>query len=419
MFENYYRAVNYIETLSNLPRADYMQEAGRIFYLHRTNELIKKLGINLKHFKYIHVGGTSGKGSVTAMTHQTLLAAGKKVGSYYSPHPTTSIERIKTGDKYIAPDEFIALIDRLKKIIDEMQLNSPYGAPSYFEILFAIALMHFQNKKCEYAVLEVGCGGEFDATNIIPRPEISVITNVGYDHMHILGRSLTKIATTKAGIIKKGSIFLTSEKRPNILKIFHNICQQKGCEYRQIKGEKNENLENNKLIVEEIGQILKIKSGAIEKGINETKLSCRFELIQKNPLVILDGAHNYDKLKTTFQNLKKIEFGKLFLILCLNENKQIKRIIHRLANEIRATAQIYLTRHLVAGRSCADLKMMYTLFPSVHKKNIFVYTDPWQALNTAIQKARRNDLILVTGSFYLAGLLRQKWISEKQILKVR
>ena len=203
MFDNYYKAVKYLESLSNLSGPDYMQARFRNeFYLLRTKELIKELKIDLNQFKFVHVAGTSGKGSVTAMVHSILNQAGEQIGSFYSPHPTTSIERIRVNDKYISADDFAGLVEKIKRVINKMYVEGKYGKPGYFEIFFGLALLYFQKKKCSYVVLETGCGGEFDATNIIKKPLVTAITNIGYDHTQLLGKTLEKIAKTKAGIIK-------------------------------------------------------------------------------------------------------------------------------------------------------------------------------------------------------------------------
>lgn len=421
MFDKYYQAVQYLESLSNISRPEYMQARFRNeFYLKRAEELVKRLKIKLNDFQFIHIAGTSGKGSIAAMVHEILNSAGRRVGSFYSPHPTSSIERIKVGDKYIGPDDFVWALERIKPRVNEMQLTSKCGAPSYFEIFLAMALLYFSKKKCKYAVLETGCGGEFDATNIIQNPKICAITNVGYDHMELLGRSLEKIARTKAGIIKKGSIFITSEKRPRLLKIFHELCKKKGAEYRQVGNSSQDHLEKNGELASEIGEILGIEGRYIEQGIKKTKLSCRFETIQTRPRVVLDGAHNYDKLKSTFNGLKELQFDKLFLIASLNKNKEVTKIIKMVGKEIlslKKEAQIYITRHLVAERTCADLKYMYNLLPDALRVKKEIVIDPWQALERAMKKARQNDLVLITGSFYLAGELRKKWVSQEAILK--
>ena len=416
MFEKYYRAVEYLESLSNIASLEYMQARFRNeFYLKRTRELVKRLKINLNQFKFVHVAGTSGKGSVVAMVHGMLNAAGKQVGSFYSPHPTTSIERIRVGDKYISPNDFVELMEKIKPVINEMYLKSKYRQPSYFEIFLAMALIYFQTKKCEYVVLETGCGGEFDATNIIRKPLVAAITNIGYDHMQLLGNSLDKIAKTKAGIIKPGCVCVTSEKRDKLLKIFEDAGRKKKVKL-VVVNEALGGTERNRELALKIGEIL----GIGKRKVSKTFLSCRFEMIQKNPQVILDGAHNCDKLKSTFVNLKKLEFNRIYLIMALNENKEIRKIFKMAGKELvsfKKGVEIYLTRHLVTERTCADLKMMYTLLPSALKRNICIYIDPWQALDKALKKAKQKDLILITGSFYLAGELRKKWVSEEKILR--
>jgi len=437
MYQNYHQAVEYLESLENSSKKDYMKnrhQDGK-FFLERMQELINQTKINLKQFKFIHIAGTAGKGTTTAMVHNILYQANKKVGSYYSPHPTTTIERIKANNKFISPNDFVKLVNELKPTIKYMAINSKYGQPSYFEILLAIALKYFQNKKCEYIILETGCGGEFDATNIIPQPLITAITNIGFDHTQLLGKTLIKIATTKAGIIKPKSKFITTEKQPQLLKIFKKICQQKKVKFIAVKPNKLNNLNNNVLLASKIAKELKIQNKFITTGIKQTKLSCRFEIIQTKPIVILDGAHNLDKIKTVFTNLINIKFNKLYLIFTLNVDKDVKTIINYLSKILTTTLQnkpieIILTKHLVTERQCADLEMIKKIFQTAfrqvnnktwlkpvknYKFDIKIVTNPHQALNQTLKKAKQNDLVLITGSFYLAGELRKKWISEEKI----
>ncbi len=424
MFETYYKTIKFLETSNKITRKKYMHSRHQDgdFFLARMQKLAAAAKINLTQFKFIHIAGTSGKGTTTALVHNILLQAGKKVGSYYSPHPTTTIERIKVNNKFIKPDIFVNLINELKPIIKKID-------NSYFEILLAVALKYFAQQKCEYVILETGCGGEFDATNIIHQPLITAITNIGYDHTHLLGKTLIKIATTKAGIIKPKSIFITTEKRSTLLKIFKQKCQQKKAKFISIKPNKLNPLDNNILLATRIIKELKLfnkkdnQQKIIEQGIKQTKLACRFEIIQKKPLIILDGAHNLDKLKTVFINLEKIKFDKLYLIFTLNANKDIKNIINYLNKKLTKiikehSVEIILTKHLVNERQCADLKIMRKLFRiTINNFNIKIIPQPYRALKQTLKKASQNDLILITGSFYLAGELRKKWINEEQILQ--
>jgi len=434
MFEKYFQSVKFLESIFNLPLSqDYMNSKERgIFYLQRSQDLVKRLKIDLNQFKFINIAGTSGKGSTTAMVHQILYAAGKKVGSYYSPHPTTSIERIKVNNQLIDPVSFSFLLEKIKPHLEGMLTNGKYGQPSYFEIFFALALLYFQQQKCEYVVLETGCGGEFDATNIISRPLIVAITNVGLDHVDLLGKTLSKIARTKAGIVKPKSVFVTTEKRPHLLKIFKAVAEQKMAKFLQANGQqfskqKNKFLQangqqflkqkTNALLAARICQELNIADKCIDQGIKSMKLSCRFEPIQSEPLVILDGAHNTDKIKSTVENLSSLKFKKLRCIFTLPQHKDAEAVVVQLAPVID---QVLITRHLTADRKCADLKMLCNLFLKYNKKiQVKIFIDPWQALDSALKGAGKEDLILVTGSFYLAGELRKRWVSEEKILKTR
>ncbi len=424
-FNHYYQAVKYLESLTNLPQPEYMQ--AKVKNLQRTKELIRRLKINLSQFKIIHLTGTAGKGSTVALLHLALQQAGKRVGSYYSPHPTTSIERIKVNAKYISPGDFVTLLNKIKPVINQMYLTSPYGSPSYFEVFLALALLYFQQQKCEYVVLETGCGGEFDPTNVVPRPLITAITNIGLDHTHLLGKTLEQIARTKAGIIKRGSIFLTTEQRPRLLDIFQQFCRRRRAVFMPVRVGVTEKLSRNLLLAKHIARQLQIKPAIIEQLPAQPGLPCRFESVQYSPRVILDGAHNYDKLKATFNSLSAIKFDHLWLIFTLNANKNFKpiaRLLNQQLNDLSRLKKsrrinIYLTRHLVAGRQVIDLKQLLQLFAPFLKKCTFIHLDPWQALKQVLKKARQNDLILVTGSFYLAGELRQYWLNERKILQQR
>lgn len=228
--------MSFLQGLNNLPLdGDYLVDkhhADR--YIKRMRYFLNLIGNPDKGMKLIHIAGTSGKGTVTNMVHEILLASGKNVGSFTSPFVTTPIEQIKVGDAYISPDEFADIVEYLKPFIDVAYTEGPYGSPSYFEIFFSIALVYFQRKKCDWVVLEVGLGGRYDATNVIERPSVTAITNIDYDHTELLGKTLRKIASDKAGIIKSGSAFFTTEQRPALLKIFSSICDEKRVAFRAL-----------------------------------------------------------------------------------------------------------------------------------------------------------------------------------------
>src|SRR3989338_375395 len=247
-FARYHRSVEFLEGLANLRYKYYAEDKSgdKSIYLKRTRYFLNLLGNPDYGIKFIHVTGTSGKGSVCSYLHEVLLASGKKAGLFTSPFVVTTIEKIKVGNLYISPDEFADLVEEVKPALDRAYAESPHGGPAYFEVILAIGLLYFKRKKCEWAVLEVGMGGKYDATNVIKNPVATIITNIGYDHTETLGKTLTKIAGEKGGIIKPGAKFWTTERRPHLLKIFNNVCRTKGIKFNVIKRKDKDYLNLNK-----------------------------------------------------------------------------------------------------------------------------------------------------------------------------
>jgi dihydrofolate synthase/folylpolyglutamate synthase len=418
-FTRYYEAVAYLEGLSNLPiRGDYITDRSNLsLYLKRMRYFLSLLGNPDEGMKFVHITGTAGKGSVTNMLHEVLHASGKNVGSFTSPFITTSIEKIRVGELYISPDEFTDILEDLKPHIDYAYVYGPYGRPSYFEIYEAIAFIYFRRMKCEWIVLEVGCGGRYDATNVIKNPVITAITNIDYDHRELIGDTLAKIAYEKAGIIKKGSVFFTSEQRPVLQKFFKKVCKNEGAAFNLIPHQESYR-EYNTALVTRIAETLEIKPQYIREGIKRSFLQCRFEIMQKNPTIVLDGAHNRVKVASTISNLQRLKYRKLILIIGMAENKEH---LSMLSQVVPLGDQIYFTRFKLRDRLCAHPTEIFKKSKKYLKKTAEteITLDAYDALEKALGKARKNDLILVVGSFYLAGELRKKWYPEEFILEKR
>ncbi|MCL5666442.1 MAG: Mur ligase family protein [Patescibacteria group bacterium] len=419
-FPSYYKAVNFLEGLANMQDKHNFTAADSraVFFLKRTEFLLNLLGHPERSFKSIHVAGTSGKGSVSALIHSALVVSGKKAGLFTSPFVTTTVEKIQAGAKYISPKEFTDLVEKIKPALDEMAVTSPYGPASYFEALFAMAALYFKKQKCEWAVLEVGCGGRFDATNAIPAPKISIITNIGLDHTKTLGKTLKKIAFEKAGIIKKGSNFWTTEQRPKLLVFFKNTCKNKGTKFHHIEQNKRDYAGLNRELARQACRHIGLKEKDIKKGFSNAFTPCRFETMQTKPLIILDGAHNEDKIKSTVYNLQRLKYKKLFLIIGMAGDKDHSKILKML---VPLADRIFITRFELAKRKCADPGMLYHETQMIKKKGarLFLYLDPNHALKQALKLAGKNDAILATGSFYLVGKLREHWYPEEWILTRR
>jgi dihydrofolate synthase / folylpolyglutamate synthase len=411
-FIKYRQAVSFLESTINFPvKKNLLKRKERTFYLPRFAFLLKRLNNPHLGCKYIHITGTSGKGTVANYLHNTLTAAGINVGSYFSPHTTTTIERIKFNDLLISPKEFAELIEYLKPFLSQVALASPYGHPSYYETLLALAFLYFKQKKCEYVILEAGLGGANDASNIIPSNTLALITNINLDHQEVLGKTLISIAKEKSGIIKKGSILLTTETRPEILKIFQKRCQQVKAGYMPLKTvEKN----RNKLLASQASELIGVDKQHIDKGLKSAKLPCRFEIIQKKPLTILDGAHNPSKMRYLSQNIKSLKYHKLHLLCAMAADKDHYNSLKYI---IPLADKLYLTRFLMPFRKTADLQKLNKIAKKLKPAlPITTSIDPWQALGLAQKNIRQNDLLLITGSFFLTGELRKNWINEETIL---
>jgi dihydrofolate synthase/folylpolyglutamate synthase len=413
-FETYYQAVQYLEGLFNLSRGEkHKKGADPEIAVKRMRYLLDQIGSPDTRMKIIHVSGTSGKGTVCSLLHTMLIADGHKAGLYTSPFSTTTIEKIKAGHLYISPQEFVQGVERLKPAIDAVYLNGPFGCPTYYEICFALGLDYFSRRGCEWAVVEVGHGGWLDPTNAIHRPVISVITNVDLDHTRSLGKTLTKIANHKAGIIKSGSAFFTADRRPHILKIYKQICHEKNVAMFHVKPEEFATKTNTKL-ARSIAQHLKLSDRAIKKGIATAKLPCRFELVQENPKVVLDGAHSPAKIGSLIKNLKQLKYRQLWLILANGNDTIIKLVVPE-------ADHLIVTRHEVKEDKCAS---PHKIADAARKRlkphaSLLITLDPRNALNTALRQATKEDLIVVTGSIYLTGLLREKWDPETWVLEHR
>ncbi len=419
-FNRFHKAVAYIDSLSNLPLfAEYMKQGEQPdpqIFLDRMRYFLKLLDNPEKDFKFIHVTGTAGKGTVATMIHNILGESGKLCGLFTSPFVVSPIEKIQVGDLYISPDEFSDLVEKIKPAVDVAYSLGEFGRPSHFEIYFAVALLYFKQKKCEWAVLEVGCGGRFDATNVIKPPEAAIITCIDYDHTEVLGKTLNKIAFDKAGIIKKGSRFFTAETRPALLKMFLKIAKKHGANFERVHVPRG--TDANKVLASRVSEALGFSDFDIARGLSKTFLPARFEVVSRKPLVIVDGAHNRAKIAHTLSRLKKESFKKLFLVISIADNKDS----HDILGQVLPMADtVYLTRFSSKERKPAPpIRLLKEAKPYIKNgAKVRMFLDPAEALTAAQSEAGREDCILVTGSFFLAGELRVKWFPDEKVLKTR
>ncbi|MBU1026951.1 MAG: bifunctional folylpolyglutamate synthase/dihydrofolate synthase [Candidatus Margulisbacteria bacterium] len=389
--------MNYVRFLSSLERF------GINLGLERINFLLDQLGNPQNKFKSIHIAGTNGKGSSAAMTASILKEAGYKVGLYTSPHLFDFTERIKINSKDISRKEFSEGIKQIKKILTTKQSNHP----TTFEVLTALAFWYFAKKKVDYAVVEVGMGGRLDATNVL-LPEVSIITNIDYEHIEILGKSLAKIAKEKAGIIKPGVPVVTAERKKEVLAVIKRVCKEKSAKLKVESRAKNIGKKNLLGVYQGLNAAcavsainlagIKVGKAAIKKGLAKTKWPGRFQIVSKRPLVIVDGAHNpagAKNLRVTIEEMFKQKFN---IIFGCQQDKDYQKILAELKS---IASQIILTRS--SHKSAQKIKLLASY---LKKQDIVIKTaaSPRKAINVWDGKAP----LLVTGSlFLLADVLKK------------
>lgn len=436
------------------PTRSGIKDYGGTIGLKRLETFLHYLGNPHHHLRILHVGGTSGKGSTCFMINQILSKAGYSVGMHISPHLISPLERIWINNKLVDTHDFIEGVKVLRSCLDEHLLDMKLGLPSYFEFILALTFYLFHQKKVDYCVIEVGMGGTLDGTNIIPSSLISIITNIGYDHMERLGKSQKEITRNKAGIIKAEGLVITGVQKPDLLSIIKEKAEQEKavclslnkdffgkqvqCTPYNSSFDFNSSWSNLKDIhigmagryqVEnaimavaavshlQTKKILNCPDRSIYEGLSSVVIPGRCEeFTYKNRRILLDGAHNPDKIQVLINHLKEVyRDTDILFILGFTRGKLLKEIpgiILSLANNI------ILTRPLINERQIEDIHFVYELFKKEKDPlSIQLKTDPFDALETAVEQSTPDSLIVVTGSLYLVGNIRSLWIDENYIIQ--
>ena len=428
MSMNYEEAMNYIEGIGKF---------GSKYGLERTLRLLELLGDPQKNIKIIHIAGTNGKGSTTAMVTKMLRGAGFKTGMYTSPYLEEFEERIQIDGKNIPKDKLTSLIEEVKTVIEKVAQEG-YEYPTQFEIITAIMFLYFYREKVDYAVVEVGLGGRLDSTNVII-PEVSVITSISLDHMDLLGDTLEKIASEKSGIIKKGIPVVIYPQKEEAAEVIKNAARENnsllrnvnindvklvGINYEEVYQEVEVNTINNvyrvKLPLLGEHQILnlavalntievlfeknniKIDTNSIENSLCDVKWIGRLEVLNKKPLVVIDGAHNIDGIRALRKNSELyFKYNKMYLILGILADKQVSEMIKEITP--KAAKVFAVTPHSERAALCQDLKNEIVKF----NENAEAFESYEEAFKSAFNEAKEDDLILVSGSLYMIGDMRK------------
>lgn len=415
---NYEQAYEFI---INYPRF------AKVNTLSRMERILGKLGNPHKKLRFVHIAGTNGKGSVSAMTASILRRAGYRTGLFISPFVEDFRERISIDGELISKEDFAGILTDVREYGESCDTM-----PNAFELISAVAFKYYAEKNCDIVVLETGLGGRWDATNVIPAPYAAVITSISYDHTNILGDTISKIAAEKAGILKTGSYAVTcGGQEPEALEVIKNTCAEKQIplivsdeksvrifketiEYTDIcyKGMSiripfaGRHQVQNALVAVEAAFAVKKKGFTITedniiKGIFETRFPVRTEVVCKSPLIIIDGAHNTGGIKALCGTIERLLIGYEIISVfgCLKDklNEEAIKLIAG-ASDIMYIAMPDSTRaadigetEKVAGKYCDRVKSCKSLKDAV--------TD-------AKNRASDNSAVIICGSLYLAGEAR-------------
>ncbi|MFT8350326.1 bifunctional folylpolyglutamate synthase/dihydrofolate synthase [Clostridium saccharoperbutylacetonicum] len=424
----YEEAMNYITSVGRF---------GSNYGLERTFRILELLGSPHKKLKLIHITGTNGKGSTTAMVTKILRGAGYKVGMYTSPYLEEFEERIQINGENINKDRLVDLLEKVKVVIEKV-VEEGYKHPTEFEIITALMFLHFYDEKVDYAVIEVGLGGRLDSTNVIV-PKVSVITSISLDHVNILGDSLQAIAKEKAGIIKENVPLILYPQEKEVEEVILKVAEEKKSKvylvkkedsrllninndelYQEVQVKSNKNTYSVKLPLLGEHQILNlsvalnvietlygieniiINRELIEKSLEDVKWIGRLEVLGKNPAIVIDGAHNIDGIKALRRNVEKyFKYNKLYLLLGILADKQVKEMV----KEITPIAEkVYaLTPHSERAELSEDLKKEILEF----NPNVVSLESYEEAFFSAVNEAEKDDLILISGSLYMVGDMRK------------
>lgn len=383
--------------------------------LERIEHLLKFLGNPQKKYKTIHVGGTSGKGLTAFFISSILKEAGYKVGLHISPHLQVITERMQVNGRFIDEKTFCQMVEEITPLVDEVEKKGDFGKPSYFEVLVALSFQYFEKEKIDVAVIEVGLGGTFDATNVI-HPLVSVITDVSLDHTEILGDTVEKIASDKAGIIKEGIDVVTGATQESVLKIIESRCEERGARLTSITPEGTFQEQDFLLALEAVKTLKKhgfsIDERAAQDIFKKVKFAGRMEIVQGNPLVILDGAHNPAKMKAFVFALKKqFPCTQFTTAVAFKKGKAIEAMIQEL---LPVTKEFIITAFLTGTDSGFNMATSPEDIAHIIKS-----VDPSKPFRIERELILPSEPTLITGSLYLVGEIRNRWYPWGNVLKNR
>ncbi|WP_162659754.1 bifunctional folylpolyglutamate synthase/dihydrofolate synthase [Tuwongella immobilis] len=418
--------------------------------LDRMRSLLRGLGDPHLRIRTVHVAGTKGKGSTSAMLAETLRRAGYRVGLFTSPHLVSVTERMQVNGQPITPAELIARMQDVRPVVEAMTRSGEGNAPTFFEVGTAVGFLHFVCRNVDVAVIEVGLGGRFDSTNVV-QPMVSVITSISFDHMAQLGNTLTLIAREKAGIIKPGRPVVATMTAEEARAVVISTAAERGSRLSLIDRDftgrylpstepllrparvavqtsrswppmelallGEHQAQNAAGVVKTVEllteQGLTIPDSAVAAGLGQVRWPARMEIMGRRPLVVLDCAHNVASVQAmaeTFHHTLPVK-GMRRLIFAASADKDVPGMLRVLAPHFDAFT---LTRFAENPRSVDPQQLADWLRPQIDGRPMTIVMDAPQAWQQVWEQAKPDDGIGIVGSVFLAGELRNRVLADCQ-----
>lgn len=410
------------------------------YRLDRMHAFLRELGNPQDRYPTVHVGGTSGKGSTATMIAAALTASGKRAGLHSKPHLTSIVERARVDGVNVTEDRFAELLTQMMPAIENV--SREYSRPSYYETLLALAFLHFAEENVDVAVIEVGIGGKLDGTNVL-RPRVSVITNVGLDHTDILGETLEEIAEDKAGIAKPGVPLVSAVADAGPRAVIERHCREVGAPFISVLDTapieehaldpfsqrftvttpndrydivlpllgtfQQYNAATAIVALEQLDDALRPPKDAIEGGFAHLNLAGRMEYFPSHPAVVFDVAHNPDKASHLVQSLRRtFPESRFTFVIAVGQSKDAHEILRAFAS---LPASFIFTSFETQGRTAAKPQRLANIAETLGIWGRSI-GDPIEALSIARRNAAADDVIVVTGSTFVVGELRDWWMEH-------
>ena len=444
-FRTYEQAMQYLFTATDYEKQQRLRYNVTTFDLKRITNLLKQLGNPHKKTKCVHIAGTKGKGSTAAMLAKMMEANGYRVGLYTSPHVTSLHERIVVSSEMITRKEFLGLLNRVHPVLETY---SDDDRPTFFEILTAIAFLHFADHEVDLAIVETGLGGRLDSTNVI-MPKVIGITSISLDHQNLLGATLDSITKEKAGVIKKGIPVVTVEQDPTAMKILKKqasslkapfIVTGRDVDFSYRFESSREHGPHTRICLTTptsrfehlrvplpgdhqaincglaLAMLDRLKSQGYtiddEKavtGLDGLSLIGRMEMLYHDPRILVDAAHNAASIRALIQAIgQHVPYDSLVFVFGCNADKDVRGMLEQL--QYGADKVIFTRSNSPKAVFPSDLAEMYT---EICGKMCQTAMTLREALRIAHSAVTREDLICVTGSFYLVGQARDLFAAQQ------